>query len=276
MFNTKALEELKVYVGSILSMPEEIYIMLSKQYCETEMEKVFAKVNFDEIVDFLNRLIDSCLHRPYEYSKVSDPIKTYAISEEELERFYALAEEAEKIPIEDLSKIAPLLTTRSFMEMCRLVYDNTTVWQYPEDLSTVYLFCEGRICTYTHREIFSIDWDDAEQFAKAYTWMYHPEELWFGGPLFYISDESAKYMQTKPAGESSVLFLQSGSNGWYTEPKIYEHWTGRITSRSWGRRDVFRAVRMYIVLREHGYPVYMPENKEVCDIYCQKKENKYW
>ncbi len=170
------------------------------------------------------------------------------ITMEELEEFKLLAEEVEKIPIEELSKTAPLLTTRTYLDMCRVVYDATYDVPYPEDTPTTQLFCDARLWSYEHERdegILGIDWDSPEQFAQKFDVSYHNEELFFGGPSFYINDETARI----------------GKNC-YAIPKQYGQWTGSIYCNTSDLKDRCRAIKMYIALRRMQYPVYFPAYKE--------------
>lgn len=174
------------------------------------------------------------------------------ITMEELQEFRQLAEEAEKIPIEELSKTAPLLTTRTYLDMCRVVYDATYDEPYPEDTPTTQLFCDARLWSYEHERdegILGVDWDSPEQFAQKFEISYHNEELFFGGPSFYIHDETARI------GEKC-----------YTRPEQYGQWTGMIFCDISYKKDLCRAIKMYIALRRKQYPVYFPDYKKAYSV----------
>ena len=232
---------------------EYIYSALTKQYAELDIVKICENNDKDKIIDFLNRLMKSELE-----DKKRDRYAVSIITQAELEEFRILAEETDKISKEELSKTAPVLTTRSYMEMCRIVYDATSEWKYPDDISTAYLYCEARLSSFgsEYKEgIFGVDWDSPEEFAYGFMTSYHHEELEFGGLKMYIHDESACL----------------GRN-LYEKPDTYSRWTGLICCDA----SVIRSIRMFLALRKAGYPVYFYEYevaylkaKEYCAKYYQ-------
>lgn len=222
---------------------EDIAEVLRRQYTDIDIENIFVHHDKNEIIDFLNRLLYSKL-----VYKHRDKKQTEFVTLKELEEFKILAEENDKISVEELSKTAPILTTRSYMNMCRLVYDATAQWKYPDDISTAYLFCEARLFSFMHEYdhgILGLDWDSPEQFALRFEISYHNEELYFGGPSFYIHDESARI----------------GKNC-YTRPETYGQWTGDIYCNVFDLESCCTAIKMYIALRRKQYPVYFPNYKE--------------
>lgn len=222
---------------------ECLFDMVQRQYTNTDIVSIFEKNGIDKIISFLNRLINSWL----EYRK-QEKVNSCSLSREELEIFKSFAEQTEKVSKEELSKTAPLLTTRTYLEMCRVVYDATSEWDYPEDISTAYLFCEERMFSFSHEYtmgILGIDWDSPEEFAWKFMCSYHNEELWFGGPKFHIFNES-----TYARGNI------------FTHFDIYSQWTGAIFS-SCSQENLIRAIKMYNALREKQYPVYFPDYNEV-------------
>lgn len=187
-------------------------------------------------------------------------IEPDSLTLEELEEFQYLAEQADKMPKEELAKTAPLLTTRTYLEMCRVAYDAAADWEYPEDTPTEELFCRARLFDLQHEYDYGIlgcDWDSPEEFACRFCVSYHNEELFFGGPSLYISDESAK------VGEHA-----------YTWPERYGQWTGCMWCKPYFTERISKAIRMYIALRKKGYPVYFHKYKEILDAatkYCSNQ-----
>jgi len=225
--------------------------ILKEQYADISVENILEQKDRAQIIDFLNRLIDSRFEPP-NWERLQPPI----FSKMELEEFLTLAEQVAAIPREELAKTAPLLTTRTYLEMCRIVYDVTYDRKYPKDISTAYLFCEARMFGYQHEYDYGIlgtDWDSPEEFARAFDASYHEEEMYFGGPNLYIYDESARL-----------------SSHACTVPKKYAQWTGNIYVRG----DEWVAVKMFVVLRKANYPVYFPEYKEVYAKMLRRGEKK--
>ncbi len=209
----------------------QIIEMLQKQYMELDINKIADNHDINEIIDFLNRLIASKV----EYDKI---YKTYipSISLEEVEEFKRLAEETSRIPKEELSREAPVLTTRSYLDMCRVVYDATEkeMWNYPDDISTGYLFCSKRIWDYGHEYNYGIlgfNWDSPEEFKDKLMHTYHYEELWFGGPDLLIDF-------------------------------IDDKWIGTVCGKNNDKKDLMRSIRMYVALRKKNYPVYYSRYEE--------------
>ncbi len=232
--------------NSTSSLSDECYVsgLLQSQYATLDLNKILSEHTSDEIVDFINRytVSQNNFYKIKSESRINDLCK---LSETEITAFLSLAMSTERIPKEYLSKSAPILTTRSFLKMCRLVYDATTIWQYPPETSTALLFCEERMCSFEaeHDEgILGVDWDDPKQFAQAYGSSYHPEELWFGGTPFYIHDETARK-----------------SDNCYAIPEAYTQWTGYV----WCGLDLYQTVKMYLALRKNGYPVYCHNYKDI-------------
>ena len=242
-FDKEALREwtgFRYYEETMLV--EEISYILKKQYGNIDLDAIFRGNDKEKMIDFLNRLI--CSNIVY---KNGDK-KPCSITIEELEEFKRLAEQTDKVSKADLSQTAPLLTTRTYMDMCRMVYDATFEWKYPEDISTAYLFCEARMFEFKHEYeegILGIDWDSPEQFARRFDVSYHNEELFFGGPSLYIHDESACI----------------GKN-MYTCPARYGQWTGCICCNIFNKESLYQAIKMYIVLRRKQYPIYFFKYEE--------------
>ena len=223
---------------------EDVAEILRRQYVDNDIDNILVSHDVDKIIDFLNRLLRSKL--AYKNSNR----KQYIITPQELEEFRKLATEAEKISKEEFAKTSPLLTTRKYLNMCRIAYDTAFDWKYPEDISTPYLFCEARMLGFNHeynKGILGVDWDSPEKFALKFSCSYHSEELRFGGPKFYINDESARM----------------GTYG-YTLPKTYGQWTGWICCDSDDKRSRYEAIKMYIALRRKGYPIYFSNYNEIC------------
>ena len=187
-------------------------------------------------------------------------IEPLGLTMEELEEFRYLAEQTDKIPKEELAKTAPLLTTRTYLEMCRVAYDAASDWEDPEDTSTEELFCKARSWSTQHEYdhgILGCDWDSPEEFAQRFNLSYHNDEIFFGGPTLYISDESAKI------GEHV-----------YTRPEIYGQWTGSMGCKPYFTPRICKAVRIYIALRKKGYPVYFYKYKEILDAVEKHRSEK--
>lgn len=244
-FDKEAYKDLRGHLWGYESkkIVADVTNILQAQYVNIDLDEILVHHDKGEIIDFLNRLIYSEL----EYKRRDKKQRDF-VTLEELEEFKILAEETEKISVEELSEMAPLLTTRSYMDMCRLVYDATMEWKYPEDVSTAYLFCEARMFSFEHERdegILGIDWDSPEQFAHRFDVSYHNEELYFGGPSFYIHDESAR------EGKDC-----------YTIPETYGQWTGDIYCNVFDLESRCTAIKMYIALRRKQYPVYFPNYKE--------------
>ena len=241
-------EAFRKYTGSFLTESERvsrISNILVLQYADTDIDKILQQKDINEIIDFLNRFIRS----KNEFGG-RDRSNTPKLNVEESEVFLDLASQTEKIPPEKLCETAPLLTVNSYLEMCRIVYDAAAIWKYPEDISTEFLFCDARMWSYEHEYnegILGIDRDSPEKFAKTFYTSYHCEELWFGGPKFYMHDESAHL----------------GRNLWGI-PKVFGKWTGKIYCDE-NDGDIYKAVKMYIALREKEYPVYFGNYAEIYD-----------
>ena len=235
------IADIDQYIGWRASDEERIGFIiriLEQQYTE-KISYILDQKDINELTDFLNRLI----HSLAEYQKAGYP-QNGAVAPEELEEFRQLATDTDKIPIETLAETAPLLTTNSYLKMCRLVYDATSLWKYPDDISTEHIYCKERVLNGS--SILHIDRDSPEEFARSFYPTYHYEELWFGGPALYIGDESVR------SGKSC-----------YTTPKIFGKWTGWIGSHYYDSVKLYRSVKMYIALRKNGYPIYCRNYEEI-------------
>ena len=231
--------ELDRYTGRNLDDDERVIRVcgiLTYQY-PRELSELLAKKDKSDVIGFLNRFA----HSYCEFVDAGRP--EYApISPEELDKFRKLAAETDKIPKEQLSETAPILTVNSYLKMCRIVYDAATLWKYPDDISTEFLLSKARLM---NSVFYGIDRDSPEEFARSYYTRYHHEELWFGSPDLNITDESAR------------------SGPGYTMPKIFGKWTGSVYCNGFSHTDLFRGVKMYIALRENGYPVYCSNYKKI-------------
>ena len=239
-FNKEAFN----YCTGWISEKERIgYIrgMLERQYVDN-ICSIFKHKDKIELIDFLNRVIMSRKIYKEDGCPQSD-----VLTPDELEEFKRLAADTDKIPKDTLAETAPVLTANSFLKMCRIVYDATSLWKYPDDISAEYIFIEARMNAETIGEgILGIDPDSPEAFAKTFYGIYHREELWFGGPKLYIHDESAKL------GERL-----------YSSPKIFGKWTGCIYCDNIGEH-LYKGVKMYIALRKNGYPIYISDYEQIC------------
>lgn len=173
----------------------------------------------------------------------------YTLSREELDEFKRLAGETAAVPKDELAKTAPPLTTRSFLELCALVYEAASL----EDISSIpikELYCQNKLIGMSEARFLKAAPDSPSDFAAGYNATYHNEELWFGGPKLYINEERAR-----------------DPIGCYTHPDEYKEWTGRVclTMIRGNERNLFRGVKMYNALRKRGYPVYFSEYEKVYD-----------
>ena len=217
--------------------PEIIGMFLKQQYLCEDISEIFRTHSLDEVVDFMNRLITS--KDRYQRMSLREIEKLCVISVEELDEFTRLASETDKIPVDKLSKTATPLTGRSFFEMLRVGFDAAKIWDYPPDTSTAFLYSEARFLSNSDPIKLLKDPDSIEAFASSYQVLYHNEEIWFGGPGIVIHDETAR------------------SGGAYTCTYKYTEWTGRVYSeRLPDIIKLYKAIKMYIALRNAGYPVY--------------------
>lgn len=191
----------------------------------------------NKIIDFLNRLIRSKLTHRNKYDK------RIIITAKELEEFKTLASQTKQIPKEELSRTSPILTVRTYMDMCRIAYDAMYGDLYPSDTSTAYIFCEARSFPYEHEYdlgIFKADPDSPEEFSCRFNCSYHDEELEFGGLQIWIRDESTNSI-----------------------PKKYGQWTGFIHPSTWNTENMLKSIKAYNALRKKEYPIYFSNNYEV-------------
>lgn len=210
--------------------------ILQKQYVDISIENILLCNDKEAVIDFLNRLIQSILL----YENV-DKGRYEDVSLKELAELRQYAEEVGEISIEELSRKAPVLTIRTYLDMCRLVYDEIFEWKYPKDISNAYLFCEARMFEFAHEYkhgILGINWDSPKEFARVFNSSYHNEELRFGGPHLYIKNESFH-----------------NCNDVDPVPEIYDKWIGDIYCTLYNKKSMYEALKMYIVLRMNGYPV---------------------
>jgi len=216
---------------------DSIYYAIQAQYMDKNVENILSSHSIDEIIGFLNLLISAEL--AYKERNQNQHIKLTA---DELEEFGNLASKTALIPIEKLSKTAPPLTLRSYLDMCRVAYDAMYDNKYPADISTSYIFCDARMLSFEHEYdhgIFGAGWDSPKKFCLNFECSYHNEELEFGGLKLYIRDESARL-----------------SEGIYTSPNTFSRWTGRIYSDDWNTELMVKSIKAYIALRKKQYPIY--------------------
>jgi hypothetical protein len=232
--------------------PEIIEDFLKRQYVCEDISEVIETHGIDNVIDFLNRLIAS----KDEYQNMSrwEKEKLCIIPEEELDEFMRLASETAEIPVSELAKTSPPLTGRSFLEMMRIAFDASAIWKYPPDTSTAFLYSEARMMS--RRDAFRLlkDPDSIEEFAGNYQVLYHNEEIWFGGPLLIIHDESAR--------------LERG----YTYAYQYTEWTGYVCTNGDNIAQIYRAIKLYTALRKKGYPLYYHGAAEDRDKYLKELE----
>lgn len=217
--------------------------LLQAQYMDINVENILANHSRDEITDFLNRLIH------IEFTAKDNWRREMTITADELEEFKKLSSETDKILKTELSKNAPVLTVKTYMEMCRVAYDAMYENIFPPDISTAYIFCSERMLSFEHeyeRGIFGADFDSPDEFALNFTCSYHNEELEFGGMTLYIHDESALI-----------------SEGLYTSPEAYKAWTGYIHCNPWRTNLMCKSIKAYNALRKKQYPIYFSNSDKV-------------
>lgn len=223
------------YSSSPKECVKHIANILQGQYMSIDVENILINNDKNEIIDFLNRLIRSKL--TYKNSMRNKPI---VITEDELEEFKMLASQTKQIPKEILSKTAPTLTVRTYMDMCRIAYDAMYGDRYPNDTSTAYIFCEARGFPFEHEYdlgIFKAEFDSPEEFAKYFLFSYHYEELEFGGLRIWINNKIAC---------STVI-------------KNYDLWTGDIHTYTWDTERMIKSIKAYNALRKKEYPIYFSD-----------------
>ena len=210
--------------------------ILQAQYMDINIENILASHSKDEITDFLNRLMCAMLaSKGYWQEKLT-------ITADEFEEFKILSSETDKISKAGLSETAPVLTVKTYMDMCRVAYDAIYRDRFPPDTSTAYIFCDARMFSFEHEYehgIFGADFDSPEEFAQNFSASYHNEELEFGGLTLYIYDESACL-----------------SEGLYTSPTAYKMWTGYIYCDPWDTTLMCKSIKAYNALRKKQYPIY--------------------
>ncbi len=107
------------------------------QYANPDVDDILEHHGTNEITDFINRL---------ELSKVEykdrkdDRYLNCGLTADEIVRFRMLNESVNRISRDNLAENSNTLTTRSFLEMCRVAYDAASEWKYPEDISDSYLY----------------------------------------------------------------------------------------------------------------------------------------
>lgn len=217
--------------------------ILQAQYMDINIESILANHCKDEITDFLNRLIRASLASKDNWRKA------ITITADELEEFKRLSFETDKKSKAELSKTAPVLTVKTYMEMCRVAYDAIYKDEFPPDTSTAYIFCDTRMFSFEHEYehgIFGADFDSPEEFAQNFNASYHNEELEFGGLTLNIHDESALL-----------------SEGLYTSPKAYKMWTGYIYCDPWDTNLMYKSIKAYNALRKKQYPIYFSNCSDI-------------
>ena len=154
----------------------------------------------------------------------------------ELQEFKKYAKRSNEWSFKRLIKNAPVLTTRSYLDMCRIIYDAVFDKEYISGLSTAELFCKARNFDYEHEKKLGIlggDWDSSEEFERRFRFSYHNEEIIFGGPKLYIKQ--------KDIGWYGVLICDDDTE------------------------DIVTAVKMFNSLRKNNYPVRFFEHEKVGD-----------
>lgn len=161
--------------------------------------------------------------------------KKKCISIDDLEEFKQFAQQSEGELFNKLINKAPVLTTRSYLDMCRVIYDAVFDKEYISNLSTAELFCKARLFGYEHERIYGIlggDWDSPKDFKISFMCSYHNEEVIFGGPHLYIEEINL---------------------GWY----------GLICENGKDTEHLITAVKMFNALRKNKYPIRFYEYEKV-------------
>lgn len=229
-------------LGDLRTVPQYEGIVeeyLWKLYADTNTDNILNNHSDEKILRKLNLVLDRSLY-PLKNRNEWD---LYMLTHEELEYFLLLAKEASEKSMTDYAKEYTVLTTNEFLKMARVLYDAAENPPWPEEISTTYLYCYNRMEGFSDERIFKTGWDDPKQFASKYRGLYHPEELWFGGPHFYIKD----LKEYDEKGYQSKL------------PETNSPWTATIAADAYFQRETYRGIKMFIALREHGYPVYFYE-----------------
>lgn len=205
------IDEDREYINKVIEM-------LQLQYNELSITKILKKHTDSELIEIINKIAESKML--YKQGLRRENIDKITLDEVETFRKYTK---------KNVSLMKTKLNTKNYLKMVRIAYDSTYDWQYPDEISTTYLFCQARSFSYEHEYkngILGGNWNSTEDFERQYTASYHPEELYFGG---------------------ITLTVQSLSDG---------KWYGITGYHGYRDSELVKTIKMYNSLRKKGYSIY--------------------
>ncbi|MBR1453117.1 MAG: hypothetical protein IJ593_00500 [Lachnospiraceae bacterium] len=203
--------------------------------------KLFREINIKKAFDTYGekKVVEQVLRMDNYYERFSKIEIEMDITDEELDRFikYSYDKEENMKPYDDE------MTGRKFLKLCRLCYDAAPKYPFPKDVSDFYVYSsmKGGNLEHEYYHVLSeeIDIDSPKDFVKYHNCGYHTEELKFGGPCISFTHHN---------------IFQRGKNRWTA------HFYGK-SEKEW------RTIKMYLALRDNGYPVEILEPEKVISGY---------
>ena len=197
-------------------------------YFELEIRKLYRTMSAEKAFKLHGEEnVMAMLARMYRFEeKFYDIEIEMDVTEEELDRFIEYSYDRE----EDLKFCDDEMTGNKFLKLCRLCYDSAPKYPFPKDVSDFYVYThmKGGNLDHEYYHVLSedIDMDSPSDFVKYHHFGYHTEELKFGGPCIGFRHPFEKKSRYK----WQAYFYQKGEDPW-------------------------RAIKMYLALRDKGYPV---------------------
>lgn len=214
-------------------LDERFGLEIRKLYRTMTVEKAFQLYGEENVMAMLARMYGFT-------TKYSDITIEMEVTEEELDRFIKYSYDRE----EDMDYCDDEMTGNKFLKLCRLCYDSAPRYPFPKDVSDFYVYAhmKGGNLDHEYYHVLSedIDMDSPSDFVKYHHFGYHTEELEFGGPCIGFTH------YTDPFGDKIKCKWKA-----YFYRKGVEPW---------------RAIKMYLALRDKGYPITILEPE---DTICQ-------
>ena len=204
---------------------------------ELEIRKLYRTMNAKKAFELYGeKVVIKMMMKMDGYSEKFSNIEIEMdVTEEELDRFIKYSYDRE----EDMKPCDDEMTTRKFLKLCRLCYDVAPEYPFPKDVSDFYVYSHmkgGNLDhEYTHALSEKVDIDSANDFVEYHHIGYHTEELKFGGPCIWFSHYNNPF-------KGKIL------------------WTAHFYGK--GEKE-WRTIKMYLALRDKGYPVSISEPEKV-------------
>ena len=220
-----------------VSLNDCYVILIRKLYRTNDIKKTYDQYGEKNVIDMMMKM-DNYTDM---FSKIEIEMD---VTEEELERFIKYSYDKE----EDMKPCEDEMTGRKFLKLCRLCHEVAPEYPFPKEVSDffVYSTMKGGNLEHEYYHILSdeVDIDSPQDFVNYHNIGYHTEELKFGGPCIWFSHYNNPFL-------GKIL------------------WTAHFYGKG---EEPWRTIKMYLALRDKGYPITISEPERVIENYLRSSK----